>query len=281
MNWLDYRKALGISTNSKEKTSLFIKRMEVFIQSAESCPFDEHDERAFAYTIGHTYLLAKIDPLEIAFGNDPLGLQRAWLYLENHTKQFEDFLSCVVALVNSYKGKASDRRSIIAGIKQALEDSQIAFEIIEDSDGIFFFPKGAKELDNALVSEPLSWLSKFPKTRAAYVKALKEYSEATPENASDIADKFRKALETFFQEFFACDKNLENCKGLYGSYLKSQNVPSEITGNFETLLQAYTNFMNGYAKHHDKTALNVLEYIMYQTGNIIRLLITLKQAEQS
>ena len=35
----------------------------------------------------------------------------------------------------------------------------------------------------------------------------------------------------------------------------------------------------GYAKHHDKTELNVLEYLMYQTGNIIRLLITLKQAE--
>ena len=37
--------------------------------------------------------------------------------------------------------------------------------------------------------------------------------------------------------------------------------------------------MNGYAKHHDKTELNVLEYLMYQTGNIISLLITLKQAE--
>ena len=37
--------------------------------------------------------------------------------------------------------------------------------------------------------------------------------------------------------------------------------------------------MNGYATHHDKTELNVLECLMYQTGNIIRLLITLKQAE--
>ena len=35
--------------------------------------------------------------------------------------------------------------------------------------------------------------------------------------------------------------------------------------------------MNNYAKHHDKTSINVLEYIMYQTGNIIRLLITLKK----
>ena len=111
------------------------------------------------------------------------------------------------------------------------------------------------------------------------MKALKEYSEATPANVSDIADKFRKALETFFQEFFACDKSLENCKNLYGGYLKSQNVPAEIAANFEPLLQAYTNFMNAYAKHKDATNLNVLEYLMYQTGNIIRLLITLKQKE--
>ena len=37
--------------------------------------------------------------------------------------------------------------------------------------------------------------------------------------------------------------------------------------------------MNNYAKHHNKTSKNVLEYIMYQTGNIIRLLITLNQEE--
>jgi len=40
-----------------------------------------------------------------------------------------------------------------------------------------------------------------------------------------------------------------------------------------------TNFMNGYAKHHDKASKKVLEYIMYQTGNIIRLLVTLKERE--
>ena len=68
-------------------------------------------------------------------------------------------------------------------------------------------------------------------------------------------------------------------KSIYGNYLFKAGIPKEIASNFETLLQTYRNFMNGYAKHHDKTELNVLEYLMYQTGNIIRLLITLKQAE--
>ena len=61
--------------------------------------------------------------------------------------------------------------------------------------------------------------------------------------------------------------------------MESKGVPKELRNNFETLLQNYTNFMNGYAKHHDKTNKNISEYIMYQTGNLIRLLITLKDED--
>lgn len=57
--------------------------------------------------------------------------------------------------------------------------------------------------------------------------------------------------------------------------MKGKGVPKEISSNSETLLQAYANFMNAYAKHKDATSNNVLEYIMYQTGNVIRLIITL------
>lgn len=104
---------------------------------------------------------------------------------------------------------------------------------------------------------------------------MREYAESNSQNASDVADLFRKALETFFKEFFHTDKSLENCKSEYGSYLKQKGVPKELAGNFETMLQSYTNYMNEYAKHRDATSNTILEYIMYQTGNIIRLLLTL------
>lgn len=134
-------------------------------------------------------------------------------------------------------------------------------------------------MDDALVSQPLDWLSSYPKAHEAFIKALKDYAEAVTDTASEVADKFRKALEAFFQEFFGGNKSLENYKNTYGTYLKSQGVPKEVSGNFETVLQAYTSFMNNYAKHRDATSNRLLEYLMYQTGNIIRLLITLKQGE--
>lgn len=277
MDFIDYRKALGLSFNDKDKNELFIKRIGVYMQSAESCPFDEQDEINFSYMIGEDYLLANIDILEIHMGNGPIGLQRAWLYLSKRTKSFEDFLSCVVALVNTYGGKATDKKAILSGVKKALRDSHIEFELVEDKDGVFIFPKGAKELDDALVSKPLEWLKAYPKTRKELIDALKAYSNLTDANASDVADKFRKSLERFFQEFFSSSKSLENMKSEYGTYMKAKGVPSEVGNNLETLLQSYTNFMNGYAKHHDKTGKKILEYIMYQTGNIIRLLITLEK----
>lgn len=83
------------------------------------------------------------------------------------------------------------------------------------------------------------------------------------------------------REFFGMEKNLENLRPVYGNYLKSCGVPSSISNNLETLLQLYTKYMNDHAKHDDRVKLNVLEYILYQTGNIIRLLITLKATEEA
>lgn len=282
MDFIDYRKALGLSFSDKDKKDFFIKRVGVYMQSAESIPFEEKDEIALSYMIGENYLLADIDPFDIKMGNDPLGLQRAWLYLSKHTDSFEDFLSCVVALINTYSGKKSDKNDILSKVKKALNDSHIEFELMEDTDGVFIFPKGAKELDDALVSEPLEWLKGYPDAHKAFIKALKTYSEVTEKNASDTADLFRKALEAFFQEFFGGSRSLEKYveDRTYEKYLDAQGIPSDLRGEFENTVKMYSKFINNNAKHHDKTSKNVLEYIMYQTGNIIRLLITLKEEEK-
>lgn len=270
MNYLDYREKLGIGFNSKSQEDYFFVRMSNFFNLVEEDFLKVGALTAYQYfnTIG-----------EYA-SNAQAGCELTCILMNiRKSMNIKVFICRYMTFMNllseENKGKF-DKQYFLNALYNNLSASKIGFEIVEDDDGLFLFPKGAEEMDAALISAPLQWLTAYPKAHAAFVKSLKEYSEATPENASDIADKFRKTLETFFQEFFGCDKSLENCKSLYGKYLKEKNVPPEIAGNLETLLQAYTNFMNGYAKHHDKTGLNVLEYIMYQTGNIIRLLLTIK-----
>ena len=281
MHWLDYRERLKIGYCDAQKYEHFLTKifnfLEAFMYASPPAILTYGEYLAYCNVTGTKLDMRVCD-------NDDSALRYRWLVaeLKSHSKILPEFLAYYMAFVNALDETRNDdwgKQDYLGLVQNMLRQSKIPVELIQDEEGYFLFPKGAEELDYALVSEPFVWLGEYSKTRKAYVKALEEYSEVNESNASDVADKFRKTLETFMQEFFDTDKSLENCKPLYGAYLKSQGVPGEIAGNFETLLQAYANFMNNYAKHHDKTGLNVLEYIMYQTGNIIRLIITLKQAE--
>lgn len=268
MNWVDYREKLGIGFNDEQKFEMLQNKLDIFIARLDDYTISEYQK--YACMIGEKSLSS--------YARD--GLRYSFSY----AKSIKELISKYVAFHNTYSDnlvctqKKITRAVVLEQIKVFLNNLNIPFEIIKDNDGIFIFPKGAQELDSALVSEPFQWLNQYPIAQKAYAKALRGYSKSNLDNASEVADNFRKALETFFQEFFNGNKTIENYKSEYGIYLKSNGIPAEISNNFETLLDSYTKFNNNYAKHHDKTTINVLEYIMYQTGNIIRLLITLKNS---
>lgn len=277
MNYSDYRIKLGIGFSDDQKFVALKNKILNFIdflyRASPSTSFD------YTYT-DHLLFMTSIGE-KIDEDNDD-DLYELKLVFED-TQSVADLISKYIEFCNCYNHnhRSSPNSDLLFILKKHLHELGVQFEIYEDSDGKYIFPKGVKELDSALVSEPLQWLSSYPSAEKAWGNALRDYAECRPDKASDVADKLRKALETFFKEFFGNDKTLENNKAEYGRYLKAQGVPAEISNNLETLLLAYTNFMNAYAKHHDKTEQKVLEYLMYQTGNIMRLLITLKAEETS
>ncbi len=281
MDFIDYRKKLGLGFTDKEKSKLFFTNVFnslniVLAQRWANIGVDEYI--TFCQRTG-----VEINPNNCDTYSSYDRFKEIVTILNNRARNINEFLSYYMFLVNSLNEERFDdwgREAFINVVENALTEAHIPFEVLKDKDGYFIFPKGAEELDDALVSEPLEWLHEYPKTRAEFVQALKDYSNLTDENASDVADKFRKALERFFQEFFGKNGTLENLKKEYGTYMKGKGVPAELSNNLEALLQAYTNFMNGYAKHHSKTNKNLLEYIMYQSGNIIRFIITLNREEE-
>ncbi len=277
MKWIDYREKLGIGFNDKLKFEKLKNKLMIWIDTLERKGiYCETSFQKYMLMIGEYFSQGYnfYDNLRLSFTN---------------TKNSNELISKYIAFCNTYNAKRDPRdyskiygsNHMVEFIKQQLVQLNIQFDIIQDTDGYFIFPKGAKELDDALVSQPLEWLNGYQLSHRAFVKALKDYSSATEDNASEVADSLRKALETFFQEFFGGEKSLENYKPEYGSYLKSHGIPAELASDFTKLLGAFTDYNNHYAKHHDKASLNVLEYILYQTGNIIRLLITLKGGEKT
>lgn len=283
MDFLDYREKLGIGYCDKEKFNYFLVKIfnvlnevsEYMYSGCVSC--DEY--YSFCNLTGSQYDYSLSDDYS---SHD--RFIRCLTILNHHHNCLEEFLAYYIAFTNSIETEKPlsenwTRESFANLLVDMLTEAHIQIDLIVNDNEYFAFPKGAKELDDALVSQPLDWLRDYPVARKAWIKALKDYADEVDEKASDIADKFRKAEETFFQDFFGGNKSLEHYKGEYGNYLKENGVPKEISGNFETLLQAYTNYMNNFAKHRDATSDNILEYIMYQSGNIIRLLLTLKQEE--
>lgn len=131
-------------------------------------------------------------------------------------------------------------------------------------------------MDAALVSEPLDWLEEYPQAHKTYVIALKQYSDGI--YIRDVADNLRKALEAFLQEFLNNTKNLETNKNEICRYLGEQGVDSGISGLFQPLINAYKNVNDKIAKHNDAVDEKLLEFLLYQTGVLIRMVLSVKQA---
>ena len=107
-----------------------------------------------------------------------------------------EFFAYYISLVNivpedrepDESGRFFERKGLIKLLTAMLAESHIGYNLINADGEYFVFPKGAVELDSALVSQPLAWLNQYPKAHTVFVNALREYADATTENSSDIAD---------------------------------------------------------------------------------------------
>ena len=200
--------------------------------------------------------------------------------LEHHTSYLTEFLPYCMAFINSVKTEKHGnwkRIDFVNIVIKMLEESHIPYELLEDNGEYFVFPKGAPELDAALVSEPLEWLKDYPVAHKTYITALKQYTEGV--FIRDVADNLRKTLEAFLQEFLGNAKNLETNKNDICKYLGEQGVDAGITGLFQPLINAYKNINDRIAKHNDAVDEKLLEFLLYQTGILIRLVLTVKHSD--
>ena len=265
MKWVNYRDILGIGFSDKEK-----------LISVRNCLVNKVIVTSILdrYTKDNFFEFCMITGKSFYHNNysDP---KSTILEIFNGCKSVPELIANYVAYVNSMNLQL-DRSLVFIGLLQSILDAfNIPCEIKSDEDGCYIFPKGAVELDYSLVSEPLTWLSDYPKTKKKFSIALKQYSESV--FIRDCADNFRKALEEFLQEFFQNGKNLDNNIHDVGAYLKSEGGSEEIVKILVGLINLYSTLNNKIAKHNDKVDVKFLEFLMYQTGLFIRMLIVVKR----
>ena len=268
MKWIDYREKLGIGFSDVGKEKFLANKVATFVGNGKLTEnYSAEDYYRFCLMTGINY----------SYTNSPTSRLET-LFIKNNLS-IPKIISYYVAFVNTQTTCAESHRKILFEVLgEFLDDVNIPFEILWDEDGGFVFPKGAKELDDALVSEPLEWLSQYPKAHKTYCIALKQYSEGI--YIRDVADNLRKALETFLQEFLGNSKNLETNKNDICKYLGEQGVDAGISGLFQPLINAYKNVNDRIAKHNDAVDQKLLEFLLYQTGVLIRMVISIKKSEE-
>lgn len=265
MNWLDYRERLGISCNNKDLFSILQNKVVNFIKYSDESPeYSSNELFDFCMYTGLSFEEYEgdgtLDDLAVIF--------------ETECKNTKDIVSYFIAFVQTCALEVNEKLKLIKKLQQFLMESRCEFEIYQDSDGYFLFPIGASELDKRLVSDTLIWLDVFPQTKKTFSIALKQYSDK--QYIRDIADNLRKALEDFLKEFLKNTKNLESNIPLVGNYLKEHGASDEIVKILVGLVNLYSTLNNKIAKHHDKVDAKFLEFLLYQTGLFIRMLIVVE-----
>lgn len=269
MNWLDYREKLQIGFDDQKKFKYFLTKIFNFLENCVDCSYAQIDEEEyfkFCNTCGITMTQGL---LSTEYYNEIIKV------LHKYSQTLNEFLSFYIVFVNcqaDVKLKPLKKEECKNILCHMLDESQIPYEVIQDNDGYFVFPQGAKEFDDALVSEILLWLRDYPKAQKTYVTALKQYADGI--YIRDVADNLRKALETFLQEFLGNEKNLETNKNEICRYLGEEGVDPGVSGLFQPLINAYKNINDRVAKHNDKVDAKLLEFILYQTGILIRMVLS-------
>ncbi len=274
MNFVDYRERLGLGFDDMNKYSFFksfMLNVLVFQENHYPPVYTGNEYFLFCLSVGKQFV-------ENSF--EKCYYENVYKLLST-CKSLQEFLSYYIFFVFHFKdinGKEITKKELIEYLETALNASRIPFEVIKTEENFFVFPKGAKELDEGLVTTPLEWLKDFPQAHSVFCRALKQYSDG--EYTQDVADNFRKALELFLKEFLNNEKDLENNRNEICKYLKEKGVDKNITNMLEPLLGCYKKNNDDQVKHNNKLEPKLLEFVMYQTGLFIRMIITVGKEDK-
>jgi hypothetical protein len=235
------------------------------------------------------------------FALDEKLKDKKWWYVRNVANNFgevwkggyqnfsdfvgNDFLKCLQALEVIYlhaededgpKSKYSKSWMLSIDIDTILSQSEV--DLCVTWRGGRFYPSGAKELDEALVNQPLDWLRKkgYESVLKPYSKALEHYlnSVQKPELLSDVVTDLYESLEALAKIVTGRpEKDLSANREAFLKKLKASEA-------YKTILKEYIKYANEFRHAAEeakgKTALNrqETESFLYLTGLFIRMAMT-------
>jgi len=161
----------------------------------------------------------------------------------------------------------SIRGQLNAIIEMALGASSVDLGV-RWTDGMFY-PSGAKELDEKLVSDNLQWLAKFPDAKKFFSTSLGHFNESL-ENPSARKDAITNAY-TAIEEI--TKKVLDN-KNNFEKNSNSLVERLELVDEYKNIVHYYKQIAHQYSSRHAGSEITHIEAeaFIYLTGILLRLI---------
>lgn len=163
------------------------------------------------------------------------------------------------------------RKKFLLDIKEIINITNVPIELKYSENEFLIYPAGAKLLDEKLINDNLDWLSDYPKIYELFSSSLSDLGIKGKER--QVIDNLRLSVELLLKEKLGNSKSLENQKIELGKYLKTQKICSEISNLYWQVLDYYSKYQNNKVKHSDSANPNEVEFILYLTGTMMRLLL--------
>ena len=159
---------------------------------------------------------------------------------------------------------------ILREAKRAIEITPIDIDYLFSGETII--KKGARELDEKLILENLTWLSNFPNIKQLFENSLKHY---LAKQYPDAITNAYSSLESLVKTFLDKDKRLDNNE-TRTDLIKQLGLRED----WGQLLYLYCKLAHEFSSRHGKKetgeslpiAMELAEFYIYITGSFMRLI---------
>ena len=162
---------------------------------------------------------------------------------------------------------------ILGEAKRVIEATPIDIGYLFSGDTII--KKGARELDEKLILENLTWLSSYPTIKQSFETSLKHY---LGKDYPDAITNAYRSLEGLVKTFLNKDKRLDT-----DEIRKELINKLGLEGDWGQLLHYYCKLAHEFSSRHGKKEtgeelqlpIELVEFYIYITGTFMRLILTL------
>ena len=174
-------------------------------------------------------------------------------------------------------------QNILNLVNEAIDSSPgIEIRLIPSGNEVLILPSGSPLLDEHVINENLLGLSKYKGVSHDYEESLKLLVLNDPQMYRDVVDKQRYVLESLLKQILGNNKAMSNQRDDLGKWLKMKGTHTTIRTNILSIIIEIENYNKDWVRHPKKggyqPSYQEVEYVIYQTGTIMRLLLQLAEA---